>query len=269
MKPIPQLFKYPGSKVTVMKKLLPYLPKHHHYISVFGGSAADILGKPPSKLETYNDLDGNLTNVFRILKHPSQRSLLCLLVEDTLPSRLEFVDAIRVLSDDDDPVWRAWAYLVIAINCFAANGAGAATPSSFVYIVKPSCGIRRWATPPQRITEVAARFRYVQAVENLPWEEVFDRYDSPESCFYCDPPYVLETRVAKSIYRYEMTYADHERFLRRVQTLEGHVIISGYDCQLYNRYLRKWKRLEFPQKCSISWRAKKPPRVEVVWINRK
>jgi DNA adenine methylase len=248
-----------------MARLMGHLPPHHHYVSVFGGSGADILCKPPSKTETYNDIDQDLANVFRVLREPAQRRHLSLLIRDTLPSRLGFREALDTLSDSQDPVLRAWAYLVVAEQSWGCTHPSVARPLSYGYVVKPH-GKRRWATLPQRIEWVAERFRRVESIECLPWQEIFLRYDRPTTFFYCDPPYPFGTRAAKKIYAYEMSDSDHEEFLVRVCQLRGHVAVSSYDNPLYNRYLGDWTRLEFVQPCNISWRSKKPPRVEIVWI---
>ena len=105
--------RYAGSNATLMPKLLALVPRHTRYVSVFGGSGSDILNKPASRWETWNDLDGHLFNLFSVLKDPKRRKELIGLVCLTAYCREEFRNARTVLHDPaSDPVRRAWATVV-------------------------------------------------------------------------------------------------------------------------------------------------------------
>lgn len=259
--------RYAGSKATLMPKLLALVPRHTRYVSVFGGSGSDILNKPVSRWETWNDLDGHLFNLFSVLKNPAQREELLGLVCLTAYSREEFRNARTVLHDPaSDPVRRAWATVVVGNQVRAGVHFATASDTQWANFRLPSHTIQ-WPRLPLVLVQVAARFRNV-VIENLGWEQVFDKYDAPTTHFYADPPYVHLTRSGrKDQYAHEMTDADHRRFLDRVGAVEGRVMVSGYDCPLYADALRHWKRYEFDTRCSISPARKKPRRTEVVWCN--
>jgi DNA adenine methylase len=250
-----------------MPKLLELLPKHTRYVSVFGGTGADILNKPVSGSETWNDLCGHLYNLFSVLKRPKQRKELIDLVLHTMYSRREFTDAQKVLHDPaSDAVRRAWATVVAGNQVRAGGHFTTRLASQWGYFRLPSHTLR-WPRLPYVLIQIANRFRNV-IIENLSWEQVFDKYDAPTTFFYCDPPYVHSTRVGpKTQYAHEMTDGDHRRLLDRIQEVEGRVMISGYDCKLYNDALRHWKRYEFSTVCSISPAKRKPKRLEVAWCN--
>ena len=259
--------RYAGSKARLVPKLLELMPCHTRYVSVFGGTGADILNKPVSKFETWNDLDGHLFNLFSVLKNPKQRKELIGLICLTTYSRREFAEAQKVLQDPaSNPVRRAWATVA----------AGNQVRCGVHFTTKLLCQWGRFRLPghtlqwprlPLVLIQVANRFRNV-VVENLSWEEMFKRYDAPTTLFYADPPYVHSTRVgSRTQYAHEMTDDDHRRFLDRIQEVEGRMMVSGYDCKLYSDALRYWKRYEFSAVCSTSPAKKKPQRTEVVWCN--
>jgi DNA adenine methylase len=259
--------RYAGSKAMLMPKLLDLLPAHTRYVSVFGGSGADILNKPMSKYETWNDLDGHLFNLFSVLKHPMQRKELVGLICMTTYSRREFTEAQKVLHDPNtDAVQRAWATVVTGNQMLAGVHFTRKLASQWAYFRLPSHTLR-WPRLPHILVQVANRFRNV-VIENLSWEAVLDKYDCSTTLFYLDPPYVHSTRFSVGDqYAHEMSDADHKRLLDRLQVVEGRVMLSGYDHSFYNESLAHWKRYEFAAVCSMSSAKKKPKRTEVLWTN--
>src|SRR3954451_16398855 len=81
-----------GGKFSHLEWLLPLLPKCHHYCEPFAGSAAVLLNRAPSPVETYNDLDGEVVNFFRILRERSKE--LVQAIQLTPFSREEFHQAV-------------------------------------------------------------------------------------------------------------------------------------------------------------------------------
>src|SRR5207237_10102731 len=65
-------FGWYGGKFNHLDWLLPLLPDCHHYCEPFAGSAAVLLNRPPSPVETYNDLDGEVVNFFRVLREQKE-----------------------------------------------------------------------------------------------------------------------------------------------------------------------------------------------------
>src|SRR5215211_4704182 len=61
-------FGWYGGKYSHLDWLLPLLPQSEHYCEPFGGSAAVLINRAPSPVETYNDLDGEVVNFFRVLR---------------------------------------------------------------------------------------------------------------------------------------------------------------------------------------------------------
>ena len=109
------LFVYPGGKWIMMKKFLPLFPKHKTYVSLFGGAAADIARKPPSKVEIYNDIDSHVNNVFKVLQNNNGCNQLVNLLKNTPNGRKQFDECFAILcSHNSDPVKSAWAFLVVS-----------------------------------------------------------------------------------------------------------------------------------------------------------
>ena len=65
--------KYPGSKWGLAKWIISYFPEHHSYLEPFFGSGAVLFNKPRSNIETINDLDGNVVNLFEWIRDDPER----------------------------------------------------------------------------------------------------------------------------------------------------------------------------------------------------
>ena len=112
------------------------------------------------------------------------------------------------------------------------------------------------------------RLRHVQ-IENDIWEIVIERYDSPDTMFYLDPPYIHATR-SDGEYQHEMTDADHNRLVDMLLGVQGKVLLSGYDHEIYERL--GWDKTSFETSCfSAQWSSNGEPsklkRTESLWRN--
>ena len=261
-------FPWPGSKARLMPTIVGLMPDHVHYVDVFGGTGASILRKPRSRAETFNDLNADVVNLFRVLADADARRALVRWIAATCYSRREFERAHRLLgSGESDPVARAWAFVVAANQrqVGAAPDAARAKASSWGYARLGPGPARAWPRLPERLLAVAGRFRGVQ-IENRPWDDILARYDSPETLFYLDPPYLPSTRRC-AVYKHEMTEGDHRRLLSAVRKVRGRVILSGYASPLYAEALADWTAVRAEIRCLISRGATKPVREERIWLN--
>ena len=257
-------FRWYGGKVKLWPKLLPLIPYHRRYVSVFGGSAADIRGKPRSQIEIYNDLSAGLHNFYRVLRDNELRAKLIWLAEHTPVSREQFAQCLdRIHAEDADAVERAWAFFYAAQFTYAGRDPSAASIGNFsVDIDKPLS--RRWLDVRRHLEHLSQRFRSV-VVEGCPWQEIVAKYDSGDTFFYMDPPYLPATRTTSGDYECEMTEKDHGDLLTCINGLQGKVMISGYPSELYNEGLAGWRKREFEVTCSVS--PSRSKRTETVWLN--
>src|SRR2546426_9102319 len=257
-------FGWYGGKYSHLDWLLPLLPTCHHYVEPFAGSAAVLLNREPSPVETYNDIDGEVTNFFRVLRDRKEK-----LVEQiglTPFSREEFY---RALSEENvaNDVERARRFFVRArqartglaqtaslgrwANCKNTSRAGM------------SGVVSRWLGSVDALPDIALRLLRAQ-IENRPAIEVIRLYDSAGTLFYCDPPYVHSSRGDSKAYEFEMADAQHSELASVLSRSKGKVAISGYRCDLMDELYKKWRRVDAPPKQCHSI---KKLRQEALWLN--
>lgn len=258
--------RYHGGKFRLAPWIMQFFAPHTTYVEPFGGAAGVLLQKQRSYAEVYNDLDGDIVNFFRVLRDPDTRRQLFELVSLTPYARADFDQAWEETSD---PVERARRTAVRAQMGFGSAGATKGA-TGFRIDTKRAYGTAQhlWAEYPQAIAAVGQRFQGV-LIENRPAIEVMQQHDRNDTLHFVDPPYVLSTRVlqanGKGYYRHEMTDADHLALLQVLLELEGMVVVSGYDSELYNDMLAGWE--VFQTKSRISAGRGTALRTEVVWIN--
>lgn len=258
-------FGWYGGKFSHLNWLLPLLPACHHYIEPFGGSAAVLLNRPPAPLETYNDLDGEVANFFRVLR--TRRDELIESIGLTPFSREEFLEALGPPDAQLSELERARRFFVrarqartgLAQTATAGRWANCRTTSRSGM----AGAVSRWLGSVEALPEIAERMLRVQ-IEHRPALEVIRRYDSDGSLFYCDPPYLASTRGDPKSYGHEMSESDHVELAAVLTHCRGKVAVSGYDCELMRRLYRGWRRIQGPEKTAHS---AKTPRQETLWTN--
>ena len=258
-------FGWYGGKFSHLKWLLPLLPYTNHYVEPFAGSAAVLLNREPSPVETYNDIDGEVANFFRVLR--DQKEALIEAIALTPFSREEFAIAINEPINNISPLERARRFFVRARQV-RTGLAQTASIGRWAYCKKSSRNgmagaVSRWLGSIDGLPKIADRLLRVQ-IENRPAIEVIKRYDSPETLFYCDPPYPHESRGDSGAYGFEMTNSDHNELARVLRSVKGKVALSGYRCPLLDELYEGWNCLEAPEKQAHSC---KKPRTEVLWTN--
>jgi DNA adenine methylase len=259
-------FGWYGGKFSHLDWLLPLLPECYHYCEPFGGSAAVLLNRPPSPVETYNDLDGEVVNFFKVLRE--EKAKLIEAIGLTPFSREEFAKACeldRNLSDFE----RARRFYVRARQV-RTGLAQTATIGRWANCKNTSRNgmsgvISRWLGGIEDLSFVAERFLRVQ-IENRPAIDVIRLYDSQNTLFYCDPPYVHGTRGDTKSYGYEMSDEEYRQLALVLNSVKGLVAISNYHCHLMNDLYAapKWKKHFSPLKTIHSTKDK---RQEVLWVN--
>ena len=252
-----------GGKYSHLNWLLPLLPKCLHYCEPFGGSAAVLLNREPSPIETYNDIDGEIVNFFEVLRN--QRDRLIEVIALTPYSREEFVRALQQSKKRLSKLERARRFYIRARQSRIAL-AQTAKENSWSYIRTTSRGqmcstTSRWLGSPVSLIDVSARLAKVQ-FENKNAIDIIKRYDSPGTLFYCDPPYPHESRQSTDSYKYEMSNRDHEHLAEILHSIKGKAVISGYKCELMDRAYSDWECIEAPIKWSHGAHGM---RIEVIW----
>lgn len=250
------ILNYPGAKWGLAKTIVDLMPKHRSYLEPFFGSGAVLFNKPPSAIETVNDLDGDITNFFTVLReYPHE---LAEKIAFTPYSRDVFDDAHENRGDDSfDKAYR------FAIRSRMGHGFKTYEKTGFkidVYARERSYCVDVWNRMPKDILSVAERLKGVQ-IENRPAVELIRKFNHENVLIYADPPYLLNTRGGKQ-YRCEMTEQDHVELLEVLRAHKGYVILSGYPSELYDRELQNWNRLT-----KRSYNQNSDARTEVLWCN--
>jgi hypothetical protein len=117
----------------MMTSIIPLLPPHNHFISVFGGSGAEILNKPPSRLETYNDADGHLYRLFKLLRDGDVDELKRRLECTPSACRRTYLEAHSLLNSED-PIISSWAFLVLSHQGFTLSAPAMQAKRDWRYI---------------------------------------------------------------------------------------------------------------------------------------
>lgn len=260
-------FGWYGGKFSHLDWLLPLLPKCHHYCEPFAGSGAVLFNREPSPIETYNDIDGEVVNFFMVLRDRHEELIRAIAL--TPFSREEYHLAIHGSADGISDVERARRFYVRArqtrtglaqtaslgrwANCKGTSRAGM------------SGVVSRWLGGVAALDEIAQRLIRVQ-IENRPALDVLQLYDSPDTLFYCDPPYLHATRGDGKAYGFEMDESQHREFAAVVNSCTGKVAVSGYDHPLMDELFRPdhWFKTLGPEKTIHSTKG---TRQEGLWTN--
>lgn len=246
---------YLGSKVRLAKWVKSFFPPHLLYVEPFGGGAGVLLNKPRSKVEVYNDLDGEVVNFFRVMRDPEQSAELIRRLRLTPYARAEHDCAW--IKGSGDAVERA-RMLFVRSWCGVGSKGSAGSKAGFRRdgpVAAGEAGLFAYGV--DGLAGVAERLRSV-VIECTDALDLLAHYDSTETLFYVDPPY-----SAKGIQLYR-NGIDHESLLESCLSLEGFCIVSGYQSDLYADRLASWhvERLDTKVAC---FRHK--PVTECLWIS--
>jgi len=259
MTPERPILRYHGGKWRLAPFVTEFFPGHKVYVEPFGGGASILLRKQRSVTEIYNELDGEVVNLFRVLRDPDQSDRLKLALELTPYSREEFDAAYDIA---ECPVEQARRTLVK--SWFGAYSKGLMNKTGFDTRVNSDGYCSRVATfikLSDMIETIRQRMTGV-VIENTDALRLIPRMDAHHTLFYVDPPYVPDSRSGK-YYRHEMSEECHRELAGVLHACKGMVILSGYASELYDRELyADWHREDCP-----AYTDGAHARTEVLWIN--
>jgi DNA adenine methylase len=224
-----------------------------------------LLNREPAPVETYNDIDGEVVNFFRVLRDQKERLIEAIGL--TPFAREEYYRSLTNGAGQLSELERARRFFVRArqartglaqtaslgrwANCRNTSRAGM------------SGVVSRWLGSVEDLPEIASRLLRVQ-IENRPALEVIRLYDGASTLFYCDPPYVHASRGERKAYGFEMTDADHRELAAALRAVKGKAAISGYRCDLMDKLYSGFRRVDAdPKHCH----SIKKLRREAVWMN--
>ena len=246
--------RYYGGKWRLAPWIISHFPPHQNYVEPCGGAASVLLQKPRSPLETYNDLDGNVVNFFRVLR--DQPDELIRKIRLTPWARAEYELSLTIEGDD---VERARRFFVRQwMNVHASNNATKGQVRMCAqYNAHPKLLYH------SGLLAFSERFLNVQ-IESINALEIISKYDNESTLFYFDPPYVLDERASAKQYMYEWGDTDHTQSATLLRSVKGYVIVSGYACPLYTELYEAhgWTRVDKEAQTNSGGK-----RIESLWLS--
>ena len=249
------MMRYYGGKWNLADWIISHFPDHEIYVEPYGGAGSVLLKKNPVYSEIYNDLYGEVYNLFKVFRDNGRELIQKL--RDTPYSRDEFELSYIPSNDETEQARRT------VVRSYMGFGSSSLfKKSGFRGFARNSRShpAQDWKNLPEGLDYIVDRLRGV-VIENKPALDIIEKYDSPNTLFYIDPPYVQETRYGK-YYEIEMEDSQHRELAERLGQLQGMVILSGYDCPLYRELFSSWKTIN---KSTYANGARK--RVETIWLN--
>lgn len=249
--------KYPGAKWAIANWIIDLFPEHHSYLEPFFGSGAVLFRKSQSNIETVNDLDDEIINLFECIRNDPEKMawLICM----TPYARQEYENAYICHSSERYQKARAFFIRCNMGHGFRVNGEKVGWKND-VQGREKAYAVKFWNKVPEQILAIAERLKEVQ-IEHRPACELIKRFNYPNVLIYADPPYMLNTRHGKQ-YRHEMNMLDHEELIEVLKLHKGYVMISGYDTDMYNSLLKGWHKEK-----KISYTQTMTQKIEILWMN--
>lgn len=225
-----------GSKNKIAHWVVRHIPKHRLFVDVHGGSGSVLGAKNPSFLEVFNDKHEGIVNLWRVVREQSSELIEALVA--TPYSRVEWASA-KEADCPEDPV--EWARRVLVASWQGYGGdwqrKSAGFRSGSALLSSRTGPTRDWLVMQTRIHAWVDRMRGV-ALECMKDLDLLDRYDHEDTFFYCDPPY--HATVHKSNYRDGYAEDDHVALAKKLRSIKGKAMISGYDSPLYQELFEGW-----------------------------
>lgn len=260
--------KYYGGKAKHANWIMPWLPPSRVYCEPFAGGASVLFQKAPSKVEAISDIDGNLIVLYWVLANEGLWIYLAGLIQATPYAESQYKRALNILNTKSwqDDIERAWATYMALNMSFNGNIAHA---GGWSYDKTANSAVSKWNTRKGMFQQWHKRLSKVQ-IHCAPASKMIERMDSPETTFYLDPPYVLETRQGRKGYANEMTIEDHHALVQQLLGIEGAAVLSGYAHEVYNPLSDAgWMvvKKDVLLSANQAFAKSKAGRTEVLWIN--
>src|SRR3972149_964318 len=234
------LISWMGGKQRLVKQLLTLVPEHNVYCEVFGGGAAPLLNKPPSHVEILNDIDGNLANLFMVVRDRAKEFEVAL---RKLPYSRELYETWRrpfVQGKTDDPadaVERAVRFYYVVRSAFFSH------PEKgwrFERYGSRSGKVRQHTVPLwsalTQLDEIATRLRYVY-IDHVDFRRCIRNWDTPHTFFYLDPPYYGTTP-----HLHTFTEQDHKDLAEILRHTEGKWLLTYNDTPVIRKFYSRYPR---------------------------
>jgi DNA adenine methylase len=248
--------RYYGGKWKLAPWIISHFPPHKNYVEPCGGAASVLLQKPRSPLETYNDLDGNVVNFFRVLR--DQPEELIRKIRLTPWARAEYELSLSYQFGGDE-VERARRFAIMQWMAVAGQPSGWRKMHDY----RARRGACAFDLTNLDLESIAARLIGVQ-VESIDALDCIRLFDNDGTLFYFDPPYVMQTRTVATQYLIEVDNDFHIEAAALLRNAQGFVVVSGYACDLYTELYEAhgWHRVDKEAQTNSGGK-----RIESLWLS--
>lgn len=254
------ILRYHGGKFLLADWIISHFPDHTVYTESFGGAGSVLLKKQRAYAEIYNDLDGEVVNLFRVVRDHGEE--LREKLYNTPFARQEFNESYQPATS---PIEQARRTVIRSFMGFA-SGLQSRQVTGFRANSNRSGSTpaHDWTNLPDAYEAIINRLKGV-IIENKDYKQIVLQHDSIHTLHFFDTPYVLDTRykgTKTKVYKFEMTDDQHVDFCQTVTSLKGYQIICGYDNNIYNDLLVGYRKVS---KIALADGAKQ--RTEILWIS--
>lgn len=261
--------KWHGGKHYLAAKIVALMPTHIHYVEPFFGGGSVLLAKEPEGVsEVVNDLNYELTNFWNALQGDESFAAFKRRVDAIPFSEIEWEGAEAEPDADGGMIGHAVNFFVRCRQSLAGRMKGFASLSRTRTRRGMNEQASAWLNAIEGLPAVHDRLKRV-VILNRDALDVIRQQDGTETLFYCDPPYLHETRASTGEYLHEMTEAQHRQLLETLGNIKGKFLLSGYESPLYDSFetCHKWKCHRFELPNNAAGGESKRRMVERVWCN--
>jgi len=285
MKNLTQPLKWHGGKYYLRRWIIGLMPTHLHYVEPFFGGGGILLARDPERdwfategqklpaalkgsSEVANDLHGELINFWRVLQKPEDFEAFRQRVALTPFSEAEFDAALKFDVQAASSVDRAVCFFILARQSRQGLMKDFATLSRNRTRGRINEQVNAWLSVVDGLPEIHERLRSV-VILNQSACDVIRKQDGENTLFYCDPPYVHETRSTTGEYAHEMTEDQHRELLDVLAGIEGKFMLSGYPSAMYSQWESRhgWKRHDYLIDNKAAAGKVKETKTECLWCN--
>jgi len=276
-------FRWAGGKGKLAAWIVQYVPAGHIYVEPFAGAASVLWHLPsPFPVEVLNDLDGDIVNLYRVLQDKGKFEELAHRLIFTPYARAEFARALEIGKDANaTDIDRAWAFFVKQNQGFGGKAKVLGDWGRAATLINNNMAATtsQWRSRLKLLSFWHERLSRVQ-IDCIDGIECIEYWDTPETVFYVDPPYVPDTRKDRRLYKNDPDLAYHERLVETILAAKGKVLLSCYDHPVYAPLVKAgWRKLRRETACYMAGKIRgsrlqglgaakaHAPRTETLYLN--
>lgn len=259
------VLRYFGGKWKLAPWIISNMPKHQVYVEPCGGAASVLMRKDPApKLEVYNEILAEVTNVFKVLRSPKMAEQLERVCNLTPWSYEAFVDSW--INDNSDAI--EWARRILVRSFFSYSPLSSGRCPGFrMDKTDYTSGNHRncakdWLNHHDQIKIFTKRLKSVMILSK-PALEIINQFNGKDVLIYIDPPYSMHKRRSQARYYYEWEEDDHLELVELILRSESMIMLSGYACPFYDKLLNS----DWIQLSTKGWTQGLSRSEEFLWIN--